>query len=108
MPFDLSPVPIPRGVSQLELLPGQPPRGQVGDEGERASIIVASVQLLGEARRQSLSIFTAGACWMPAATFLAGDRIEAFLDDRILAVALLCYIAFHDSFSFRIPILGVR
>jgi hypothetical protein len=89
VPVDIAPVPVPGGASQLELLARQSPCGQVGAEAEGAPLVVASVQLFGETSRQLLCLFTAGACWMPSATFLASDRVESFVDDRIPAVALL-------------------
>jgi len=49
MPLDLSAVPAPRRASQLELLPGRPPGGQIGAEAERAPLVVAS---LGESPRR--------------------------------------------------------
>ena len=30
-----------------------------------------------------------------------GDRVEAFVDDRIPTVDLPCYVALHDQFSFQ-------
>jgi hypothetical protein len=51
VPFDLPAVTVPGGLGQVDLLPGKPAGGQVGAEGERTDLIVASVDLGGKAGR---------------------------------------------------------
>lgn len=74
--------------AQLEALGGEPLVCEVGPEGERADLVVAAVALGGEARNERCGFGAVGAGGMPAAVLLAGDGVEPFVDDGVVAVSL--------------------
>src|SRR5665811_172628 len=39
---------------------------------------------------------------MPAATLSSGDRVQAFIDDRVPAAAFVCDVALHDGPPLRV------
>jgi hypothetical protein len=96
VPFDLPAVTAPGGLGQVDLLSGQPLASEVGTEGERSSRVVAAVQLGGEPGRQMFGLLSGGAGGKPPASFLAGDRIQPFVHDRIPAVTFTRHIPSHE------------
>ncbi len=70
--------------------------GQAGAEGEQPYLVVASVHLGDESRRQSLRLLAAGPGGMPAPPLLPGDRVQTLGDHRVPAVALTGHIPSHE------------
>lgn len=55
-----------------------------------------SIRLGRQMYCEPLGIAPAGACRMPAATLVAGDRIQTFIDDRIPTAAPACHATLLD------------
>jgi hypothetical protein len=63
-------------------------------------LVVAAVAVGGEAGSEPLGVNSLGAGGVPGALLLAGDRVGAFVDDRVPAVALAGYVSLHLVVSF--------
>lgn len=101
---DVAPVGIPGTDAQRQLLGGQPPLCQVDGDGEAAAVPgPARVVLDGELRGEGLGVCAGRACGVPASAFAAGDRVEPFVDHRVVAVALACDVALHGLVSSLWP-----
>jgi hypothetical protein len=70
---------------------------QVDGDGEAAAHMVAVVRPpLGKLASQSHSGGAIRASWVPARSFPSGDRIDPFVDDRVLAIAFAGHVSLHD------------
>jgi hypothetical protein len=85
--------------AQLEALGGQPVAGEVGTEAERADLVVAAVALSGQPGSERFGLGPVGAGRMPASAFLAGDGVEPFVDDRLVAATLAGDMSLHGGSS---------
>ena len=85
--------------AQFEALGGKPLVGEVGPEGEGADLIVAAVAFGGEARHERFGFAAVGAGGMPAASLLASDGVESFVDDGVVAVSLAGNMSLHNGSS---------
>jgi hypothetical protein len=95
--IDVASVAVPGGRAKREPLGGQPPLGQVDPDGETvAGADVATKMLAGERGGQLLGVEATASSGMPTATFPTGDRIDALVDDRVVAVALASDVSLHD------------
>jgi hypothetical protein len=63
-------------------------------------LVVAAVAFGGESGDERFGFGTVGSGGMPAAAFLAGYRVEAFVDDGVVAVPLAGDVSLHDR-SFQ-------
>ena len=70
--------------------------GEVGAEGERAHLVIAAVSFGGELGDECFGFGAVGAGGVPAAAFLAGDGVESFVDDRLVAVPFAGDVSLHD------------
>jgi hypothetical protein len=83
-------------VTDLALADGQPPLDEVVAEGDPlGGAVVAVMHLLHEVAEDPLCISAGGAALVPAVAFLAGGRVGAFVDDGVVALALLGDVASH-------------
>ena len=80
-----------------ELLARQPLARQVGAEGERPDLVVASVAFRGEAGGEPFGLGPIGAGGVPGAAFPTGDGVEAFVDHCVVAVPLAADVAVHGA-----------
>jgi hypothetical protein len=83
-------------LGERQPLAWQPLVGEVGAECKRPVVVVASVDLAGEAGDELFGVDTIGTGWVPG-SFLAGDRVETLVDDGVVAVALTGDLALHDD-----------
>src|SRR6266511_1383473 len=80
-----------------EPLARQPPAGKERPEGERASTVIRALAFTDQPGREPLGVRALAAGGVPAPSFSARDRVDAFVDDRVPAVALLRHVALHDT-----------
>jgi hypothetical protein len=85
--------------AQFDALGGQPVAGEIGTQGERPDFVVAAVTLSGEPRDERFGFGAVCAGRVPGAAFLAGDGIESFVDDRVVAVPLAGDVSLHGKSS---------
>jgi hypothetical protein len=85
---DVAPIAVVGRRSEHDPLAWEPPAHEEGTEGEAPHLVVASLEFSCQASRQPFSVFAARTCWMPASALFAGDRVDAFVDDGVPAVAL--------------------
>jgi len=93
---------------QGELLAGQPLPCQVGAEGERTDVIVASVAFRCDSGGEPFRLGSIGSGGMPGPSLPAGDRVEPFVDDGVVAASLGCDVALHDGVPFVHRIRAIR
>ena len=72
---------------EVQLLGRQPLAGEVGAEGQRPHRVDPAGLGGGELGGETLGLGAVGAGRMPAAALLAGHRVAAFVDHRVVAVA---------------------
>ena len=81
--------------SEMQLLAWQPLAGEVRTERQRSDrtdlLGLGSRQFLGEPFRFGL----VGAGRVPRSALFAGDRVAAFVDHGVVAVASLSHVALH-------------
>ena len=92
-----------RRSGEGDALAGQPAGGEKRAEGQSANLVVAALQIGCEVRGEALGISALCSGRVPMASLAPGDRIDAFVDHRVPAVALLCHVALQ-----RTPPLGPR
>lgn len=95
--LNVAAVPAVGGCGEHDPLARQPASREVGAEGERPDLVVASVAVAGESGGKPFGVSPLGAGGMPAAPFLAGHRVDAFVDHCVPAAALLGDISLHDD-----------
>ena len=83
--------------AQGQLLAGQPPAGQVGAEGERSNLVIASVALIGEAFGEAFGLGPIDAGRVPGPALPAGDGVETLVDDGVVAAPLGRDVTLHGS-----------
>ena len=93
---DVAPVRVVGARPDLRLLDRQPPLDEVDAErrlvGRHRLAVLAALHQLGD---ELLGVALAGTGLDPPALLLAGRRIDAVVDHRVVAVALLRYVAAH-------------
>lgn len=108
VPVDLAAVAVPRAGLQCQALAGKPPGGEVRAEAQAPDVVVAAVDLGGQPCCEPFRLDPIGAGRMPDPPLASGDRIEAVVDHRVPAVALLRDVALHRRFSFRSSTIETR
>jgi hypothetical protein len=87
---------------QRQPLAGQPLFGEVGTEGERPHLIVASVERRRKLCGECFCREPVAASGVPRSPLPAGDRVETLVDDGVPAVTLACHVSLH-SHSPSVP-----
>ena len=93
---------------ELRLLRRQPALDEVVAERDPLGhSVVAVVHALDEIAEHFLGALARRAGGIPAVAFLAGGRVDAFVDDRVVAVASLDEMSPHGAVLCRLVTVGV-